>query len=95
MNLYNKYDRLAFTLAPEGTRKRVKKFKTGFYYIAHKAHVPIILVKFDFANKIVDFSEPFYTSGVYSEDLKKIISHFDGTLGVNPELACKWEEELI
>ena len=95
VRLYGQYDKLAFALAPEGTRKRVQKFKTGFYYIAHKAQVPIILVKFDFGHKIVDFSEPFYTTGVYADDMKLIINHFKGVKGVNPELACQWEDESV
>jgi 1-acyl-sn-glycerol-3-phosphate acyltransferase len=92
---YNKYDRLAFAMAPEGTRQRVQKFKSGFYYIAHKANVPIILVKFDFGNKEVHYSEPFYTTGVYADDLRFIIDHFKGTQGCIPELACQWEDEVI
>ncbi|MFZ1750683.1 MAG: 1-acyl-sn-glycerol-3-phosphate acyltransferase [Saprospiraceae bacterium] len=92
---YSKYDKLAFAMAPEGTRKRVRKFRTGFYYIAHKAKVPIIFVKFDFGNKDVNFSEPFYTTGVYKDDLKLIIKHFEGTKGYNPALACQWEDEFI
>ena len=95
VNLYKKYDRLAFAIAPEGTRKRVQKFKTGFYYIAHNANVPLIFVKFDFGNKLVAFSEPFYTTGVYADDIKLIINHLKGTIGENPELACQWEEEMI
>ena len=95
VGLYKKYDHLAFALAPEGTRKRVQKFKSGFYYIAHQAGVPIIFVKFDFANKVVDFSEPFKTTGVYAEDMKAIIAHFRGTKGVNPDNACQWEEEVL
>lgn len=93
-NLYNKYDKLAFAISPEGTRKSVSKFKSGFYYIAVKAKVPIILVKFDFGNKVVDYSEPFYPTGVYADDLPFIISHFKGTKGKNPELACQWEDEF-
>ncbi|MFZ1558581.1 MAG: hypothetical protein WAT37_01585, partial [Saprospiraceae bacterium] len=60
-----------------------------------KAQVPIILVKFDFGHKIVDFSEPFYTTGVYAVDMKYIINHFKGVKGVNPELACQWEDESV
>ncbi|HQV97314.1 MAG: 1-acyl-sn-glycerol-3-phosphate acyltransferase [Saprospiraceae bacterium] len=93
-NLYNKYDKLAFAISPEGTRKSVSKFKSGFYYIAVKAKVPIILVKFDFGNKVVDYSEPFYPTGVYADDLPFIINHFKGTKGKNPELACQWEDEF-
>ncbi|MBC7885887.1 MAG: 1-acyl-sn-glycerol-3-phosphate acyltransferase [Saprospiraceae bacterium] len=90
---FHKYDTLAFALAPEGTIKRVQKFKSCFYYIALKAGIPIILVKFDYEHKVVDFSEPFYPSGVYKDDLKLIIRHFKGTKGRNESLACQWENE--
>jgi 1-acyl-sn-glycerol-3-phosphate acyltransferase len=95
VNLYNSHDQLSFAISPEGTRKRVRKFKTGFYYIAYLAKVPIIFVKFDFGNKEVNFSQPFTPSGVYSEDLKIIINHFKGTKGYNPELGCQWEDEFL
>jgi 1-acyl-sn-glycerol-3-phosphate acyltransferase len=36
---------------PEGTRKKVSEIKTGFYYIALKANVPIISVAFDFEKR--------------------------------------------
>jgi 1-acyl-sn-glycerol-3-phosphate acyltransferase len=93
IKLYDTYPVLAFAIAPEGTRKKVNKFKSGFYHIAHGAKIPIILVKFDFGNKVVDYSEPFYTSGDYKADLVKIIDHFRGTLGHTPENACQWEDE--
>ncbi len=92
---YSKYDKLSFALAPEGTRKRVKKFKSGFYYIAYKSKVPLILVKFDFMNREVHFSEPFHPTGDYKKDMALIVAHFKGTSGIHPELACQWEEEVI
>lgn len=95
VEMYNQKEKLAFAISPEGTRKKVKKFKTGYYYIAHKAHIPLVLVKFDWAHRLVDFSEPFYTTGVYRDDLKKIIRHFKGTVGRVPENACEWEDEEL
>lgn len=92
---YHQYDNLAFALAPEGTRKKVTKFKTGFYYIAHLADVPLILVKFDFGRKVVEFSEPLKTTGNYEKDMLKIIDYFKGTLGRIPENACQWEDEHL
>lgn len=92
---YGLYKQLAFAIAPEGTRKRVRKFKSGFYYIAVKAGVPIIFVKFDFGRKIVDFSEPFYPTGDYTADMQLIVKHFQGTIGKNPAQACQWEDEVI
>ncbi len=93
--MYAAHDRLAFAIAPEGTRKKVNKFKSGFYYIAHLSGIPIILVKFDHRKKIVDFSEPMMTTGDYKSDLKIIIEHFRGTIGYVPENACQWEDEEV
>ena len=46
--LFNGEDEFRLTLAPEGTRKKVDKWKTGFYYIAKTAGVPIIMFTLDF-----------------------------------------------
>jgi 1-acyl-sn-glycerol-3-phosphate acyltransferase len=73
------------TLAPEGTRKKVSSLKSGFYYIAIKADVPIVCCKFDFGNKIIGFSEPFYPTGNYEKDLPLILSFFKGVKGKIPK----------
>ncbi len=39
-NLFNKNDEFRITLSPEGTRKKVTNWRTGFYHIAKKANVP-------------------------------------------------------
>jgi 1-acyl-sn-glycerol-3-phosphate acyltransferase len=82
----NQYDDLSIAIAPEGTRKKVDKLKSGFYWIAHKANIPLVLVKFDFGHKEVNFSEPFFTTGDYEKDLIYINNHFKGVKGKNPEL---------
>ena len=46
-------------LSPEGTRKKVKKWKTGFYYIAKEAGIPIIMITMDYSNKQSLISDPF------------------------------------
>lgn len=85
---FNKNDTISFVIAPEGTRKQVQKFKSGFYYMADLAKVPMILVKFDWKQRVVDFSKPFYTTGVYGKDLVKISEHFKGVQGYHPSNAC-------
>ena len=55
-------------IAPEGTRKRVKKWKTGFYYIALKANLPILMVSFDYMRKEVKINNKFYPSGDIDKD---------------------------
>ena len=49
--MYHNSDKLVLAISPEGTRKIVAKWKTGFYHIARKAGVPILLLKLDYKNK--------------------------------------------
>ena len=68
-------------IAPEGTRKKVTEWKTGFYYIAMKANVPIIPVAFDYGKKEVVYHKPFYPTGNIEEDLKILHSYFKDVKG--------------
>ena len=46
-------------IAPEGTRKKVDAWKTGFYYIAKKANVPILMFTLDLKIKKINFQSLF------------------------------------
>ena len=72
VNLFktNKIEILA--IAPEGTRKKVNKWKTGFYYIAMNAKLPIIMVSFDYNRKEVKINNRFYPTGNINNDLKEL-----------------------
>ncbi|WP_348797362.1 1-acyl-sn-glycerol-3-phosphate acyltransferase [Flavobacterium adhaerens] len=72
-------------LSPEGTRKKVDVLKTGFYYIALKANVPIIPVSLNFEKKIVDFGQPFLPTGVITDDLIILNKHFVDAKGKIPK----------
>jgi 1-acyl-sn-glycerol-3-phosphate acyltransferase len=72
-------------IAPEGTRKKVTEWKTGFYYIALKANVPIIPTVFDHGKKILTFGMPFYPTGNIEGDLKILEQNYVGVLGRVPE----------
>lgn len=74
-----------FALAPEGTRKKVDKLKTGFYHIATTAHVPIVMVAFDFGKKEVKISEAFYPTDSMAKDFEKIHDFYKGVVGKVPE----------
>ena len=67
--LFEKRDELRLALAPEGTRKKVEEWKTGFYHIAKAAGVPIIMVTFDFGKKQNLISSPFYPTDNFENDL--------------------------
>jgi 1-acyl-sn-glycerol-3-phosphate acyltransferase len=73
-------------MSPEGTRKKVDKFKTGFYYIARLAKVPIMLCTFNWATKEVFFDpQPFYPTDNEQQDLEYIWNYFKDIPGRNPE----------
>jgi 1-acyl-sn-glycerol-3-phosphate acyltransferase len=72
-------------IAPEGTRKKVTEWKTGFYYIAIKANIPIIPVAFDFGKKEVKLAAPFYPTGNIESDLKILEKNYIGVLGKIPK----------
>jgi 1-acyl-sn-glycerol-3-phosphate acyltransferase len=71
-------------IAPEGTRKKVDKFRTGFYYIAKAAEIPIIPVGFDFSRKEVVLGQPLYPSD-FDNDMVVLKQFYSGILGKNPE----------
>jgi len=79
--LFNEEKEFRLTLAPEGTRKKVEIWKTGFYYIAKAANVPIIMFTLDFKNKQNKISEPFYPTDDIEADFKFLKSFFEGVEG--------------
>lgn len=83
IDIYKEREHFKLTIAPEGTRSPVDELKTGFYYIAIGAKVPIVMVKFDYGPRLkqVVFSEPLYMSGNKAEDFAKIENYFQGTKG--------------
>jgi len=80
-------NRKAFRLAlsPEGTRKKVQQWKTGFYYISKAAQVPIVMVAFDYGKKLVKISEPQYPTDTMEADFKSYHQFFKGVVGKIPE----------
>ncbi len=51
VDAFAQHDAMVFVLAPEGTRKRVERWRSGYWHIAHDAGVPMIPVGFDFARR--------------------------------------------
>ena len=70
-------------IAPEGTRKRVEKWKTGFYYIALKAKLPILMVSFDYIRKEVKINNKFYPSGDIDKDFIELEKKVNDVLARN------------
>lgn len=85
--LFKDKDEFRLTLAPEGTRKKVDQWKTGFYYIAKAANVPIIMFTLDFKNKKNHISEPFYPTNNTEADFEFMKAFYDGVVGKHPEFS--------
>ena len=72
-------------ISPEGTRKKVTELKSGFYFIALRANVPIIPVSFDYGKKTVHFGKPFFPTNNYENDLTILLNNFIDVKGKFPE----------
>ncbi len=72
---------LMLALAPEGTRKGVSQWKTGFYLIAVKAGVPILPVGFDYQEHVVRLKPLFHPTGNLEQDLPAIQALFGDVRG--------------
>lgn len=81
VDIFNSKEEFKIAIAPEGTRDAVKHLKTGFYFIAKGANIPILLCRFDWGNKVISFSEPFYPTNEQEADFEYIENHFRGVLG--------------
>jgi 1-acyl-sn-glycerol-3-phosphate acyltransferase len=70
--LFNSHDRLIVAVAPEGTRKPVTKWKSGFYRIALGAGVPIVTGYFDTRRRVVGMGQPFHPTGDAEADIAQL-----------------------
>lgn len=77
-------EQLFVGLAPEGTRGYTEEWKSGFYYLAVGADVPIIPVAMDYKTKEIRFMNPFYPTGDYEADLPKILAMYKGVVPKDP-----------
>ncbi len=65
-------EKLAMAIAPEGTRKIATHWKTGFYYIAQGAQVPIVFAFLDYKRKVVGIGPAMIPSGDIRADMEII-----------------------
>lgn len=86
----------SFSLAvtPEGTRSKVTKWKRGFYFIALKANLPIMLYAIDFPNKKIVCTKTIIPTGDVDNDMRIIMNYYRNFSGKHPEKFAV-EEELF
>jgi 1-acyl-sn-glycerol-3-phosphate acyltransferase len=67
---------LQLIVPPEGTRRRTRQWKTGFYYIAVGAELPILLAYMDYARKRAGLGPVFQPSGDLGSDMAAIKAYY-------------------
>ena len=73
---FKEKDVFRMAIAPEGTRKKVDHWKTGFYYIALEAEIPILLVHFNYPFKKISFLKLFEPTGNMEKDINEMKAYF-------------------
>lgn len=81
---FRERSRMVLVIPPEGTRSVTKRWRTGFYYIAHGANVPILLGFLDFRRKVGGFGPLIYPSGDIVADMVAIRDFYSGIAGKYP-----------
>jgi 1-acyl-sn-glycerol-3-phosphate acyltransferase len=75
---FEKHSYFHLAITPEGTRKKVNKWKRGFYHIARKAGVPIVPVYIDYPKKEAGFFDTFYPTGNEEADINYLMGLYEG-----------------
>ena len=86
VDLLNDRDELIMMVTPEGTRKKVTRWKSGFYRVAERAGVPIILGYLDYAKKHAGVGPVIEPSGNFEQDVEEIKAFYRTKSGKYPEL---------
>lgn len=69
---FGESERFWIGIAPEGTRKPVERWKTGFWKIAREAGVPVLPVYFHYPDRVIGIGAPFETGGDLEHDLARL-----------------------
>ncbi len=76
---------LQLVIPPEGTRGKTRHWKTGFYFIALQAQVPIVLAYMDYSRKVSGLGPVFVPTGDVEKDMAEIKRFYAGIRGRNED----------
>jgi len=86
---FSESQKLVVTIAPSGTRKKRDYWKSGFYWIAYNAQVPILCGYLDYGRKKACLGLSFVPTGDIKKDMDRIRRFYVGIRGKNPELTTR------
>ncbi len=85
VDAFRRSEKLLLALSPEGTRRAVPRWKTGFYHIARAAGVPVVPVALDWGRHSIVFGAPLKPSGDLDSDLAELEAFFVSVVPKRPE----------
>ena len=85
VQLFEEREKLVIMITPEGTRKYAPRWKTGFYHVAKRAGVPIVLGYLDYEKKHAGVGPIVYPGANTDEDMETIKSFYRNVTGKYPE----------
>ena len=84
-------ERFILVITPEGTRKKVREWKSGFYHIAKQANIPVVTGYVDSRVKACGIGPTFPLTDDMEADMKAIRSFFAGKVGIRPHRTSELE----
>ncbi|MCX5756317.1 MAG: lysophospholipid acyltransferase family protein [Gemmatimonadetes bacterium] len=81
----NHAERVVIVLSPEGTRKKLPAWRTGFHYVARGAQLPILPAALDFSTKTVRFYPLYHPTDSVETNLAELGRHFKASMACHPE----------
>lgn len=78
-------EQVILALSPEGTRRKLPRWRTGFWYVAKGAGVPIVPVAFDFPSRTIRIFPPLMPGTGMEGDLARLGSLFDARMAKHPD----------
>jgi len=88
IDMFAQHDELILAVPPEGTRKKVRCWKSGFYHIAAGAEVPIALGYLDYKRRRGGIGGVVYPTGDYDKDIQEIQAFYTGITPKYPEFSA-------
>ena len=85
VDIVKKEKSIVIAMTPEGTRKKVKRWKTGFLRIAKQTQSKILLISIDAPTKSIEIGKIFNPTGDSEEDLVFIQKYYSSFRGINPQ----------
>lgn len=88
IQMYNNSSELKLAITPEGTRKRVEKWRSGIIHIAVGARIPIVMAYIDYKRKHIGITEVYTPTGDVEVDMKYIKNFYRNVNAKYPECFC-------